>query len=121
MEKHGFSLQTYDFDSTMLGFQHDIFNALIHDDPVFSPRSTIRQQPRCPSSLICCELITESGDLPAAIQHFYAQWFSELRYENPIVELLNLAVRADAATIHVLTISKRNAMTFLFNIKRGAK
>ncbi|MBQ0747678.1 MAG: hypothetical protein KBT82_04295 [Marinobacter sp.] len=117
--KHGFTPQTYDFDSTMLGFQHDIFNALIHNDSVFSEQSLIRAQPDCPDALLRCELIAESGDLASAVQHFYARWFAELRYENPMLELLNLEMREDVASIHVLTITKANAMTFVFNIQRG--
>lgn len=118
--EHGFNPKTYDFDSTMLGFQHDIFNALIHNDPVFSEQSFIREQPDCPDALLRCELVTQSDDLSAAVQHFYARWIEELRYENPVLELLNLEMHEDAASIHVLTISKANAMTFVFNIHRGA-
>nr|WP_289109139.1 hypothetical protein [uncultured Halomonas sp.] len=66
-----------------------------------------------------CGLIAESGDLASAVQHFYARWFEELRYENPVLELLNLEMREDVASIHVLTITKANAMTFVFNIQRG--
>ena len=118
--EHGFTPKTYDFDSTMLGFQHDIFNALIHNDPVFSEQSFIREQPDCPDALLRCELVTQSENLSAAVQHFYARWFEELRYENPVLELLNLEMHKDTASIHVLTISKANAMTFVFNIQRGA-
>src|SRR5690554_2007679 len=118
--EHGFTPKIYDFDSTMLGFQHDIFNALIHNDPVFSEQSFICEQPDCPDALLCCELVTKSDNLSAAVQHFYARWFEELRYENPVLELLNLAMHKDTASIHVLTISKANAMTFVFNIHRGA-
>ena len=118
--EHGFTPKTYDFDSTMLGFQHDIFNALIHHDPVFSEQSFIREQPDYPDALLRCELVTQSGDLPAAVQHFYARWFEELRYSNSVLELLNLEMHEAAASIHVLTISKANAMTFVFNIQRGA-
>jgi len=67
-----------------------------------------------------CELVTQSDDLPAAVQHFYARWFEELRYSNSVLELLNLEMHEDTASIHVLTISKANAMTFVFNIQRGA-
>ena len=118
--EHGFTPKTYDFDSTMLGFQHDIFNALIHNDQVFSEQSFIREQPDCPDALLRCELVTQSDDLSAAVQHFYARWFEELRYSNSVLELLNLEMHEDAASIHVLTISKANAMTFVFNIQRGA-
>ncbi|WP_303285320.1 hypothetical protein [Marinobacter sp. SS8-8] len=118
--EHGFTPKTYDFDSTMLGFQHDIFNALIHNDPVFSEQSFIREQLDCPDALLRCELVTQSENLSAAVQHFYARWFEELRYENPVLELLNLEMHKDTASIHVLTISKANAMTFVFTIQRGA-
>ena len=117
--EHGFTPKTYDFDSTMLGFQHDIFNALIHNDPVFSEQSFIREQPDCHDALLRCELVSKSDDLSAVVQHFYVRWFEEIRYENPVLELLNLKMHEDAASIHVLTISKANAMTFVFNIQRG--
>ena len=117
--EHGFTRKTYDFDSTMLGFQHDIFNALIHNDSVFSEQSFIRAQPDCPDALLRCELIAESGDLASAVQHFYERWFEELRYSNSVLELLNLEIHEDVASIQVLTITKANAMTFVFNIQRG--
>src|SRR5690554_653760 len=117
---HGFTPKTYDFDATMLGFQHDIFNTLIHNDPVFSEQSFIREQLDCLAALLRCELVTQSENLSAAVRHFYARWFEELRYENPVLELLNLEMHKDTASIHVLTISKADAMTFVFNIQRGA-
>jgi len=105
----------------MLGFQHEIYNALIHDDPVFSPYSQVHQQPHSPDAMIRCELLTNTGDLTAAVKHFYDRWMTELRYENPVVERLNLNRSQDVVTIHALTISEHNAMTFQFTIKRGVR
>lgn len=115
--EHGFTPFAYDFASSMLGFVHEIFNTLIHDDPVFSAQSEIYQQPHSPDAFMRCELITRSGDLVTAIQYFHRQWFTELRYQNPLVEILNLDLREGTATINALMISRYNAMTFLFTIK----
>lgn len=102
----------------MLGFHHEIYNALIHDNPVFNSDSRIYQQPESPEALIRCELIT-SEDLDRAASYFYQVWYAELRYENPVLEILDLSRRRTDAAIHALTISAHNAMTFLFTIQRG--
>jgi len=102
----------------MLGFHHEIYNALIHDNPVFNSNSRIYQQSESPEALIRCELIPPE-DLDRAASYFYQVWYAELRYENPVLEILNLSRRRKGAVIHALIISPHNAMTFLFTIQRG--
>ena len=102
----------------MLGFHHEIYNALIHRNPVFDLNSRVYQQPESPEAFICCELITNEA-LDRATSYFYQVWYAELRYENPELEIVDLARRSTDAVIQALTISQHNAMTFLFTIKRG--
>ena len=58
-----------------------------------------------------------SGDIDAAIQHFHQRWRSELQYQNPIREIIDVQKHNNTATIQVLTISKYNAMTIRLTIK----
>lgn len=117
LQKHGFTSEAYDFDSTTRGFYHEIYNALIHHSPVFRDCSRIRVQLAVSSEMICCDLFTYNGDLHAAILFFYQQWCEELRYENPVREILLLDRENNFAQIRVLTITRSNAMTFCFNIQ----
>ena len=115
--EHGFLPYSYDFAATALGFQHEIFNVLIHDDPVFTTDSSIHEQLCTPDAMLRCELVTRPGDLTAGIAYFYQQWFRELRYSAPVLQIINLNQNADTATFEILTMSQHNAMTFLFTIK----
>lgn len=115
--EHGFTPITYDFDSTILGFYHDTYNALICRSPVFSEHSKISSQRFSPGAFLRVELLTRSGDLNSALSYFFRQWFAELRYQNPVCEIFDVHRRPLTADIHVLTISEHNAMTFLFSIK----
>ena len=61
--EHGFTPETYDFDSNSLGFQHEIYNALIHRSPVFREQSRIREQLNVSGEMIRCDRFTYAGDL----------------------------------------------------------
>lgn len=115
--EHGFLPYSYDFAATALGFQHEIFNVLIHENPVFNADSRIHEQLHTPNAMLRCELVTRTGDLTTAIPYFYQQWFRELRYPNSVLQTINLNQNADTATFEILTMSQHNAMTFLFTIK----
>tara|TARA_R110002074_G_scaffold236098_1_gene407900 strand:+ start:13834 stop:14286 length:453 start_codon:yes stop_codon:yes gene_type:complete len=117
--EHGFTPVTYDFDSTILGFRHDIYNALIFRSPVFSEDSKITSQCFSPGAFIRVELLIHSGhlDLDVGISFFFRQWFTELRYQLPMCEIFDVRRDALTADIRVLTTSEHNAMTFLFSIK----
>lgn len=115
--EHGFPPETGEFESISLGFQHEIYNALIHHSPVFREQSRIREQLNVPGEMIRCDLFTYAGDLKTAVPFFYRQWFEELRYENPVREVLILDRAHHSAQIRALTISRCNAMTFCFYIQ----
>lgn len=114
--EHGFDPDEYDFQATALGFHHDIYNALIHGSSVFNDQSRIYHQLHLPDALLRCELVRCAGNAEAAIPHFYQQWVTELRYQYPVREVLDLHQQHHTATVHALLISQHNAMTFEFNI-----
>lgn len=115
---HGFHPEIYYFESAIIGFDHDIYNALIHQSPIFDKRQCrITRQWSSPSAFLRCELVTHTGDLVSAVPFFYHQWMTELRYQHPIREIMMLDHKPGIATIQSLLISKHNAMTFLFQIK----
>ena len=118
MLDRGFTADQYDFESTIVGFDYDIQFSLFDDKTIFDvDRSRSYRQWDNPNAFLRCELVTLSGDLGAAIHFFHHRWLTELRYDRPVREVIDLQQNDDSATIHVLTITKRNAMTLLFNIK----
>jgi hypothetical protein len=114
---YGFTPVTYDFDSTILGFRHDIYNALVYQSPIFSEHSKIISQRFSPGAFLRIELLIHSGDLNSALSYFFTQWFAELRYQLPVCEIFDVHRDALTADIRLLTTTEHNAMTFLFSIK----
>lgn len=115
---HGFTLDRYDFESTIAGFDHDIHFALLNDRSVFDiDRSRSYRQWDDPNAFVRADLVTRGGDVAAGVRFFQQRWSTELRYENPVREIIDLRQSTTTATIRVLTISQHNAMTLLFNIK----
>lgn len=115
--EHGFTPTTYDFDSTIQGFCHDSYNALVYCSPLFSEHSKITPQWNALGALLRVELLIHSGNLETALSYFFCQWFVELRYQNPVVEIFEIHRNALTADIRALTISDHNAMTFHFSIQ----
>ncbi|MCK0165791.1 hypothetical protein [Marinobacter sp. S6332] len=113
---YGFMPFAHDFASTALGFHHEIFNVLIHDNPVFTTDSTIHEQLDTPDAMLHCDLMTDADDFSTVIPYFYKRWFKELRYCNPVLQIINLDQRANSTTFNILTMSQHNAMTFVFNV-----
>lgn len=118
MTSHGFTRDSYDFESTIAGFDHDIHFALFDDDSIFDvDRSHSCRQWDNPCALVRAELLTRDGNLDNALQFFQSRWLSKLRYQNPQREIIDVYRSSDVIAVHVLTISKQNAITLLFNIR----
>lgn len=117
---YGFTRESYDFESTIIGFDYDIRFSLFDTKTIFdTDRSRIYRQWDKPSAFLRCELVTLAGDVDTAVRFFYRHWLTEIRYERPVREIIDVQQCDDSAIIHALTISQSNAMTMLFNIKRG--
>ncbi|UZE97228.1 hypothetical protein [Alkalimarinus alittae] len=115
---HGFTPDRYDFESTIIGFDYDLHISLFDSHTCFDVDkcSTYRQWNQ-PNEYLRADLITLTGDVDAGIQFFYQRWCTELRYQNPVREVIDVQRLKQSAAIHVLTVSQHNAMTLLFNIK----
>lgn len=115
---YGFTPDRYDFESTIAGFGYDLQAALFDTHTCFDvERCQIARQFNNPNALIRADLITLTGDIDAAIQHFHQRWRTELYYQNTIREIIDVQRLDQSATIQVLTISQFNAMTLLITIK----
>lgn len=114
---YGFSTDSYDFESTIIGFDYDIhFSLFDNNSTVFDiDQCRIYRQWNCPNALVRCELISRNGNIEAAVKFFYDRWLSELRYENPELEIIDIRQHYHFTSVHILTISKRNAITLLLN------
>ena len=116
MVSHGFTVDCYDFESAIIGFTHDISFSLFDTTTIFDvDQSQIIRQWDNPKAFIRAELVT-SGSIDDAVRFFHDRWLSELRYENPVREIIDVCRSPYSALIHVLTIGQYNAMTLQFNI-----
>jgi len=118
LTRHGFIASTYDFDSTILGWSHDLHSALLDSESIFDiDQCEIFQNLDQPNEYLRVELVTINNDIDAGVQFFYHRWLTELRYENPIREIIDVQRLDQYVTIQVLTISQHNAMTIRLTIK----
>jgi len=113
---HGFNRESYDFESTIVGFDYDVQFSLFAKTVFDIDQSRMYRQWDNLNALLRCELVACNGDVQAAVRFFHHRWITELRYQNPVREIIDVQQRDQSASIHVLTISKHNAMTLLFNI-----
>lgn len=117
---NGFTYDSYDFESTIVGFDYDIQFALFDERTIFDmDRSRCYRQWDNPNAFLRCELVPLSGSVDDAVHFIHHRWWTELRYERPLWEVIDLRQRDGSATIHVLTITHKNAMTLLLNITTG--
>ena len=118
LTQHGFTPDHYEFESTIIGFDHDLYFSLYDEDSPFDQEQSVHhRQWDNPNAYLRAELVTRDGNIAAALSYFYQRWFSEIRYDKPVLEILNLEHGEQSATIQVLLISQHNAMTLLFEIR----
>lgn len=117
LSDHGFTADRYDFESTIIGFDYDIQFALFDRDSLFDfQHSRIFRQWNTLEALIRTDLKIKTGDIDSAVKFFLLRWMSELRYANPVREVIRLYQSPYATRIHVLSITSHNAITLLFNV-----
>lgn len=118
MTAHGLSTGGHDIESSIIGFDYDIQFSLFDQATVFDvDKCLILRQRDNPEAFVQCELVTGNGDIQAAISFFLHRWSTELRYQSPVREIIDIRTRSQSARIHILTISQFNAMTLLFTIR----
>lgn len=116
LSSHDFTADRYDFESTIIGFDYDIQFAF-SDSIVFDfPRSRILRQWSNPNAFIRADLKIKTGSIEEGLDCFNQRWSAELRYQKPVLEVVEVVPYDHCTSIHVLTISQHNAMTILFNI-----
>ena len=117
MIDHGFTADRYDFESTIIGFDYDIHSALLDSMTPFDvQRSRIYRQFNNPFAFLQVDLVRVRYSIDRAIKFFLLRWRDELRYLNPVCEIIEIYESDSSASIHVLTITEKNAITILFNI-----
>ena len=118
LNDYGFSADNYDFESTIIGFSQDIFAALLDAESCFDgDQCRVLRQWDDRNAHIRCELVTRDHNIQSAMEFFDQQWVRQLRYENPVCEVIIKRVDDQRATIQVLCISKHNAITMMFSIQ----
>ncbi len=116
LSDHGFTADRYDFESTIIGFDYDIQFAFSDSNIFDFSRSRIFRQWSNPNAYIRADLKIKTGDINTGVACFNQRWSTELRYQNPVFEVVEVVPFDRFASIHVLTISQHNAMTLMFNI-----
>ena len=118
MTAHGFPNGGHDIESTITGFDYDIQFSLFDQSTIFDvDRCRIHRQWDNPAAFVRCELKTRNGNIQTAIRFFLQRWSSELRYQSPVREIIDIRTDYQSATCHILTITHHNAMTLLFTIR----
>lgn len=118
LAKNGFTLETYQFADTVIGWDYDVFNAINSHNSVFvENRQPNRRQPDNLDTLLLYHLTLKSDvSLDTGIEYLLSIWKSELRYQNSVLEQINITTQNDQITAHFLIISEHNAMTIKFVI-----
>lgn len=117
---YGFNPTNYDFESTVAGWLYDVDAALQSDDSCFnSTKTEITRHPYNLNSLLRTQLqLFPHISIQTGIEFICAKWHSELYYVSPLREITDVSIDVECAKIHILTISKSNAMTLKFTINK---
>ncbi len=114
---HSFAPDLYDFESTIIGFDYELYSALLGSMTVFDvDRSRIYRQFNIPSAYVRADLVRKKYCIDRAVRFFLQRWRDELRYLNPICEIIEIYEFSTSASIHVLSITKSNAITLTISI-----
>ena len=120
LNDYGFTTDNYDFETTIIGFSHDIHAALLDTDSCFDiDQCQVLRQWDDPNAHIRCELVTRDHNIQSGMEFFDQQWVRHLRYDHTVCEVIIKRVHDQRATIQVLCISKYNAMTIMITIQQG--
>jgi hypothetical protein len=115
----GFTPRSYDFESSIIGWSYDIEFALFDSASPFDNRKS--QIIRCwdnPEAHIHTILVPVDGDIAGATRFLLDRWYSELRYDIPILEVILTQSSGNQSVVRILVMSKSNAMTLKFTIQR---
>ena len=117
LNDYGFSADNYDFESTIIGFSYDIESALWGSDSIFvQDQCQIIRNWDDPSAYIHAHLVTVDGDVEHGTKYLLHRWKTEIRYGNPVVEVIDTRCSGIQTVIRILTITNSNAMTLKFTI-----
>lgn len=119
LSDHGFTPNSYDFESTIIGWSYDIEFALFDSESPFDFQKS--QIIRCwddHEAYIHTKLFPVNGDISSATRFLLDRWYSELRYDNPVLEVVNVQRSPIQSVARMLTITKSNAMTLKFTSEK---
>ena len=119
LNDRGFSAENYDFESTIIGFSYDIEFALFD---FLSPFGwDCSQINRCwdnSEAYIHAILIPVDGDIDRGTKFLLDRWCATLRYQDPIREVVSTDSSGTQSVLRMLTMTKSNAMTLKFTIRK---
>ena len=119
LSDHGFTPNSYDFESTIIGWSWDIEFALFSQSPFDFQKCQIIRCWDSPEAYLHTVLVPVDGDIAGAKRFLLDRWNSELRYENPVMEVLVCQSSPIQSVLQMLTITKSNAMTLKFTVRKG--
>ena len=116
----GYTPKSYDFESTIIGWSFDIDFTLFDSASPFD--LNLSQVIRCwnsPEAYIHTVLVPTDGDIAGATRFLLNRWCSELRYSNPMLEIINVQSNRIQSVVRMLTITNSNAITLKFTVRKG--
>jgi len=115
----GYTPNSYDFESTIIGWSYDIDFALFDSTSPFDfHRSQIIRCWDNPEAYIHTILLVD-GDIAGATRLLIDRWYSCLQYDNPVLEIVNVQSSCTQSVVRMLTITNSNAMTLKFTVSNG--
>ena len=120
LREHGFAPDT-DFYDITLAFYHEIYN--LHqpegDQALLYESMRVEQQPENWDSLIFSEVsCSPTTSLDLGIEAMLHHWLSQLRYQRPDYENIEVIKKDRSATISCITIACGIACTFTFVVRQ---
>lgn len=105
-------------EETTLAFFHEINNTLFDpDSPFDQEQSSIDDFPDMLDHMLYCSLPLKPGKSVAeGVSYLISKWYSDLAYTNPKYESIQRTSNTLGTDIHIFTISKATACSFLFSI-----
>ncbi|MEX1668366.1 hypothetical protein AB4876_05550 [Zhongshania guokunii] len=111
---YGFGIVDEEMQSTIAGFAHDFSNALLSTPTIFNvAKSRIQRQPDSLNALLRCDLVYSELNQRDCLEHFFNIWFSEIRYDHPVREVIDIRNTGKIVSVQILVVGHRTAITAL--------
>jgi len=118
---HGITRDTYDIDSAIIAWSHELHAYLLDETSCFDlERSRVDRQDDA-DAYLNCTLVTNGESAMCAVQCLLTRWVSDLRFKCSTREIIDTNIVDDQAVVRVLNISQHCAITIRLTITQGGE